>query len=370
MKNSVVVFLSVVLLVACGKNDRQSEVEQMNAYKEEIVELERKVADLEEKLKQDRVEQVRRVRTEILKGQVFENHIQASGIVEADENIIVSPETGGKIVSLAVKEGDRVKRGTVLARLNTAPTEQALAQVQINLDLAVTTYERQADLWKQQIGSEMEYLRAKSSMQALEKQKESLLAQLELAVIRAPIDGVVDELLQKQGEMAGPQIPFARLLNIDKVYVTADISEQYLTQVKAGDEIKINFPVLNKQFESKVFRTSSIIDPQSRTFRVRVNLSNASNELKPNMLSVMTLRTYIKKDAVVIPSLLVRKDFKGEFVFVAVKKDGQWRAEKRYVISGMKNNNEVLVEEGLHIGDQIITAGYAQVVDGMAIAIE
>ncbi|WP_244824753.1 efflux RND transporter periplasmic adaptor subunit [Carboxylicivirga mesophila] len=363
----------IALMVACsakqGDDDRQVKEEQLNQYKKELSELKKNIAKLEKELAADKKEGAVNVVATPVKPRLYEHFVDVTGKVEADKNIIVSPEAAGKIVSIEVKEGDRVKKGTVLARLNTEMTQRSLAQIDINLKLATTTFERQADLWQQNIGSEMEYLQAKSNKEALEQQKEALEAQLDLAIVRAPINGVVDEVIQKEGEMAGPQLPFARLVNIEQIYITADVSEIYLQQVHAGDKVNLEFPVINKTTEAKIFRSSSVIDPGSRTFRVRINMNNQSNDIKPNMLAVLKLRTFAAEDAIIVPSILVKKDFSGEFVFVAEEVDGQMRAKKRYIETGIKDNNNTLVVKGIEPGDKIITKGYAQVVDGSAISI-
>jgi len=362
----------IALMVACSAkvdDDKAAKQEQLKQYKTELSELKKSIAELEKELAVGRTESVVNVEAKKVKQELYEHFVDVTGKVEADKNIIISPEAAGKIISISVKEGDRVSKGTVLARLNTEMTQRSLAQIEINLQLATTTFERQADLWNQNIGSEMEFLQAKSQKEALEQQKEALEAQLDLAIVRAPIDGVVDEIIQKQGEMAGPQLPFARLVNIEQVYINADVSEIYLQKIKAGDEVNVEFPVINKSINAKIYRISSIIDPGSRTFRLRINLNNQQNEIKPNMLATLKLRTFAAEDAIIVPSILVKKDFSGEFIFVAEEVEGQLRAKKRYIESGIKDNNNTLVTEGIKVGDRVITKGYAQVVDGSVISL-
>ncbi len=361
----------IALMVACttGEKDDEAKRAELKEYKKELSELKKKIEEIEKELSLNQKEGIINVVTTDVKQDLYEHFVDVTGQVKADQNILISPEAAGKIISIEVKEGDKVKKGQVLARLNTEMTQRSLAQVEVNLQLATTTYERQADLWQQNIGSEMEYLQAKSNKEALEQQKESLVAQLDMAIVRAPINGVVDDVIQKQGEMAGPQLPFARLVNIENVYITADVSEIYLQQIKAGDQVAIEFPVINKNLDAKVYRTSSVIDQGSRTFRVRIDLMNRDGAIKPNMLGVLKLRTFADENAMIVPSILVKKDFSGEFIFVAEDIEGQLRAKKRYIKTGIKDNNNTLVTEGLNVGDKVITKGYAQVVDGSAISI-
>ena len=371
MKKQFIIPL-IVLMAACSPNtdnDKADKQKQLNQYKTELSALKKSIVKLEKELAVGRKEGAVNVETTTVKAELYEHFIDVSGQVETDKNIIISPESAGKIISINVKEGDRVQKGTVLARLNTEMTQRALAQIKISLKLATTTFERQKNLWDQNIGSEMEYLQAQSTKESLEQQKEALEAQLDLAVVRAPITGVVDEIIQKQGEMAGPQLPFARLVNIDHVYIIADVSEIYLQQIKAGDAVNVEFPVIDQNIEAEIYRTSSVIDPDSRTFRLRIDLNNKQNDIKPNMLAILKLRTFEAPNAVIVPSILVKKDFSGEFIFVAEEVEGRLKAKKRYIESGIKDNNSTLVTKGIEAGDQVITKGYAQVVDGSAISL-
>ena len=360
----------ITLMVACSaktEDARKEKEEELKQYKKELSELKKKVAKLEDELQVGATEEIIPVVVTPIEKQLFEHFVDVSGKVEADKNIIVSPEAAGKIVTIIAKEGDRVKKGQVLARLNTEAIDRSIAELKINLELATTTFKRQSNLWEQNIGSEMEYLKAKSDKESMQQKLEGLQAQLEMAVVKAPINGVVDEIIQKQGEMASPSAPFARLVNIDKVYITADVSESYLQKVHAGEAVAIDFPVISKSVNGRIFRTSSVIDPGTRTFRIRVNLDNGNNEIKPNMLAVLKINTFSAADAIVVPSILVKKDFTGEFIFKAVQKDNKWVAQKQYITSGIKDNNQTLVVEGLAAGDKLITKGYAQVVDGSVI---
>ncbi len=364
--------VSVMVLAACSAktaDNRKEKEEELKTYKSELSDLKKKISKLEEELADGSNEGMISVEATPIKTDLYEHFVDVTGQVEADKNIIVSPESAGKIVSIDVKEGQKVKKGQILARLNTEMIARSMDEVKINMELANTTFERQSKLWEQNIGSEMEYLQAKSQKESLEQKYEGLQAQLDMAMVKSPINGIVDDIIQKQGEMGTPSAPFARLVNIDHVYINADISETYLQKVNAGDKVKLEFPVLNKTLDATIYRTSSVIDPDARTFRVRVNLDNPDQEIKPNMLATLKLRTFSAENAVVVPSILVKKDFSGEFVFTVATENGKTIAHKQYIKTGIKDNNNTLVTEGLKAGDQLITKGYAQVVDGSVISL-
>jgi RND family efflux transporter MFP subunit len=367
---SIISLVALIMLVwGCGADnpadEREIKEQQLEDYRSELNELKEKIANLEAELGKNMPTNLVNVEAQELKPVLFEQFIEAVGSVSTDQNIIVSPEASGVIRSIEIKEGDNVKEGQILALLNTESIEQSIEEVRVNLQLASTLYERRKNLWEQNIGSEVEFLQAESSMRALQKKLQGLEAQLDMAVIKAPINGVIDHLMQRQGEMAGSIIPFARIVNLDKVYITADVSEEYLNKINAGDSVSINFPVLGLSKKARVFRTSAVIDPDSRTFSVRVNLNNRDLSLQPNLMGEMKMRIARIPDALVVPSLLIKKDFKGEFVFIAIdSENGYSVAQKRYINTSIKDNNNTVVTKGLEQGQKIITKGFAQVTDG------
>ncbi len=366
MKKIVSIIL-LAIIVSCSTNDKKSKEDKLKEYKKELSILKKEISKLEKEIVNESDQGAVKVTLKPIGVTSFKHYVDVTGNVSADKNILVSPEVGGNIISINVSEGDQVKKGQVLGRLNAEMVERSIREVRINHDLAVTTYNRRKNLWDQNIGSEMEYLQAKSNKEALEQKLEALKAQLDMAVIKSPINGVVDEIILREGEMASPQMPFARIVNIDNVYITADVSEMYLPKIHKGDEVEIEFPVLNRSIKKRVFRISSVIDPSSRTFRVRVNHKNSDNLIKPNMMAILKLLTYSDDSAIVVPSILVKKDFTGEFIIVAEKDGDKWVARKRYLKTGIKNNNKTVVVDGLAENDNIIVKGYAQVVDGSEI---
>lgn len=351
-------------------DETREKQERLAELKKEVLQLNQEIAELEASLKDEINGSMVAVTLQEIVGQDYQYFVDVMGQVQSDQNLLVSPESSGNIVSILVKEGDKVAKGQVLARLNTDALDRSIQEMEVSLDLARTLYERQEMLWKQNIGSEVQYLQAKSNKESLEKRLEGLKAQKEMAVITSPVNGVVDELIQKRGEIAGPSMPFARVVNLDQVYITADVSEVYLNKVKKGDKVEIEFPVLERTVEAPIGRTSSVIDPDNRTFRIRVELPNSDGQIRPNLLAKLKLCTYRNSNAIVVPSLLVKTDFTGQFVFVAIEENGEIVARKKYIESGIKDNSVVLVDSGLEPGMSLITEGYAQVVDGTVLDVK
>ncbi|PKQ63586.1 hypothetical protein BZG02_09470 [Labilibaculum filiforme] len=371
MKHLIIACIIPLLFACSAQNAKENEnkAEQLKEYKSELVLLKEKISDLENEIKNaSDDEETINVLVEKLTPSKFEHYIQITGNVEADKNITITPETAGNIISIDVTEGQHVNKGDILGKLNTSQIQQQIDEVKTNLALNTTIFERQSRLWNQKIGSEIEYLQAKTNKEGLERKLEGLEAQKDMAIIKAPFNGIVDEIHQKKGELASPSIPFAQLVNIDNVYVEGDVSESFLPYIKAGELAALDFPAINYQTEAKIYRTSNVIDPGNRSFKIRINLTNPKHLIKPNLISVVKIKDYEVKDAIVIPSIIIKKDFEGNYLYVAKQEEKHLVARKTYVNVSKTYNNVSLIESGLTLGDQIITEGYSQVVNGSLIS--
>ncbi len=365
----IALFLSLTLASCASTPDNSPDTKraQLSAYKQEIHDLEEKIALLEKEL--DATVEVEYINVKVtdIQPQLFEHFIEVTGSVEADQEVNVSPESAGKIIDILAEEGQTVQKGSVLAKLNTEIIDQAINELKIGLDLAVTTFERQENLWNQKIGSEIQYLQAKSSKESMERQLESLQAQKEMAVIKSPVEGVVDVIYQKQGEISSAQTPFAKVINIRKIKIYGDVAESYLTKVKKNDMVSIVFPALSKQMNAPITQIGNYIDPNNRTFRVRADLTNPDGMIKPNMIAILKIRDYVAESALVIPSLLIKEDFQGKYTYTTEGEGNKQYAKKVYIETGVTNNNLTEVKSGLEAGMKLISEGFDQVIDGSAI---
>ncbi|MDD4191445.1 MAG: efflux RND transporter periplasmic adaptor subunit [Mangrovibacterium sp.] len=364
-------FLILVLASCSGTPDNSAEAKrkQLTAYKQELQTIQTKIARLEAELDSARKIEYVSVKTLDVVPRRFEHFFEVTGNVEADEEVNVSPESAGKIMDILVREGRQVKKGTVLATLNTDMLDQSIEETRISLELARTTFERQKNLWDQKIGSELQFLQAKSGKESLERRLESLQAQKEMTVIKSPVDGVVDVIFQKRGEIGSPQLPFAKVVNIQRLKVYGDIAETYLTRIRKGDQVTIQFPAISRSVTASVAQMGNYIDPNNRTFRVRIDLRNPDGLIKPNMVAVLKLRDYVSDSAIVVPTLIVKQDFKGSYTYTVTGSDSMKRASKVYVETGVVNNNMTEIIHGLNPGMKVISEGFDQVVDGSAVKI-
>jgi len=367
-RNILAVILIIFIATAC-QDKSQKPREELKALRTTLAETQKRIVELEEILNNDssKVES-NTVFVDLIKikPDTFIHYITITGSVKSDNQAFISPEINGQIKKVLVKEGQRVKKGQSLVILNSEITQKTINEVKTNLDLARTVYKKQKELWDQGIGSEIQYLQAKNNMESLEGRLETLRAQKRMATIKAPYDGIIDNLFQHEGEMASPGRQVLQLVNLQKLKVYADMSERYLPYVHKNDMAKVSFPTYpNLKMEVPVFRVGNIINPANRTVRIQVNIKNTDNKLKPNIISNIKLQDFYSDTAIAIPSIIIKQDITGDYVFVVREEsDGKLIAEKRYITTGVSHKAETLILKGLHPNEKIIFNGYNLVRNG------
>jgi len=375
MSRKILYILAISLLFSCQQADDQESIKKKIAsYKADIEDLNEKVADLENQLKNmDGADNTFRVPVEVLElNRVeFNHYIEVGGVVEAINEASISPETSGQINKIYVNEGDRVRKGQLLVDINSDITKSQIEEVESSLEFARTVYEKQKRLWDQRIGSEIQYLDAKNRVESLEKRLEVLRAQLDMAKITSPVNGIVDNIYMKDGELAQPGAPLMQVVNLDQVYINADVSESYLSDVHTGEEVSVTFPAYpDLKMEIPIHRKGNVINPNNRTFTVQLKLSNPDNMLKPNILSKIYINDYSADSALVVPAELVKQDLKGSYVYVIDNIEGNLVARKAYISTGLSYGNKTMVTTGLLPGEKVIMTGYNQVSDGTIVEIK
>jgi len=363
------------LATACTENPLAEKKKKLAEYKTEVKELTVKIGDLEKEIaKLDtsfHIEQkAKRIEIDTLAPQDFKHYVEVQGTVDAEENVTALPQQPGVVTAIYVKVGDRVTKGQLLGITETtAAMELAVQTLQTQLSLATTAYERQKALWDQKIGSEIQFLQAQTQKEALEKQMAVQKNQLQMTKIIAPVSGTVDEVRLKVGDMAAPSqlMPGIRIINNNKLKVKAKLADSDFGKIKQNDRVEIEFPDINKSITEQVSYVSRTIDARSRTFGLEVNLNNSSNEYAANMVAKLKINDQSFKNVLLVPTNIIQKAEDGYYVLVAETKNGIKTAVKKTVVPGMEYNGRTVITSGLTAGDQIITFGYSEVVDGQRI---
>lgn len=371
-----VLFLAaIIILAACGNSPQTDEEikKEIAKYKKEVLDLNTKIAELEKKLTLDSMGGNYAIPVNIsqIGFKPFNHYIEVSGTVEAVNMAYISPEISGQINKIFIVEGQVVTEGDKLLKLNSSITESSIEEVKTSLQLAKTVYERQKYLWDKKIGSEIEFLTAKNNMESLESRMKTLQAQYDMALIQSPINGIVDDIFMKEGELALPGMQIMQIVNLSDLYINADVSEAYITDVKKGDKVLLEFPSFPElSMEVPVARTGNVIKEANRTFNLQLEIKNKNGLIKPNSLSTIKINDFSSDTALVVPSLIIKQDLKGSYVYVAEQQSSSFKAVKKYIKTGMSYGEETMVTHGLKTGDRVIVSGYNQVSDGSYVEIK
>lgn len=364
---------SLSFLSSCGKKEPKTPEEKKAALakkRNELMELQGQITQLESELgeaaKEKEVSKL--IEAMPVKSETFNHFIEVQGTVESDKNVSILPEMPATITSLRVKAGDKVSAGQVIATLDAGTFNTQVAELQTQLGLATTVYEKRKRLWEQKIGSEIEYLQAQTQKQSLENNIATLRQQMRKSVVTSPISGTIDEVYAKQGQLANPAMPIARVVNVSDVKLVADVSENYLSAVKKGDKVKVNFSALGTETDEKVSFVGQTINSSNRTFVIQINLANKDGKIKPNLVGTVKINDFQQENAITVPTNLIQIGTDGnKFVYVVKEVEGKKVAKKVNVKTGMTYEGSTVVVEGLAAGDQLVSKGYNEVVDGEAV---
>jgi len=355
----ILYFTSVILLFAACTSKPKDKAAQLADLKKEQAKIDSQIVKLQVELgKKDSVKSIDVSTVTVAPGN-FTNYVDLQGHIDAQDNVIAYPLTSGTITNLYVRAGDRVSKGQVLAQLDNSVQLQSIAQAKAQLSLAQTTYDRQKNLWDQKIGTEIQYLQAKSSLEALQRQVDGLKQAANMYRIVAPISGTVDQMDLKLGQLAGPGATGIRIVNTDYLKVKADVPESYATDINQGDNVKVVIPDANDSLMLKVTFAAKVIDPGSRSFGIEIKLPQ-SRALRPNMTATIRVADYSKKNSLSLPLNAIQRS--DTSIFVYINKNGVAKRQNVKLGNTYGGRSEVL--NGISAGDQVVTEGASDIEDG------
>lgn len=361
MKAPLYTIAIALFLVSCDSDkpkDKKAELEQL---KKERTTINGKIEKLEAEIGQKKTEADFKdvVVTELAEVH-FKNYVEVQGRVDAEDNVEIMPESPGTVTGIFVKVGQNVSKGQVLAQLDDKVLRQSVAQMQTQLDLATTVFNRQKNLWDQKIGTEVQYLTAKSQKDGLEKQLAGLKSQAAMNKIKAPVSGTVDAMDLKLGASVAPGSPTGiRVVNASRLKVKALVSENYGGKVNQGDEVEVSLPDVPETLPAHISFAAKVIDPVSRGFNVEVKLPSGK-KYRPNMVAILKIVDYKNDNALVVPVNSIQKSETSEYVFTAVN----GKARKVEIKTGKVSDGKAEVLSGLKAGDKVIITGFQDLNDG------
>ena len=377
--------LIAILLTSCGSDKKKSvddiiETQDLELIRKRKSELDLKEQEISAQIKQleaeikilDPQEKIPLVTTFETKEAIFTHYVELQGSVSTKQNLVIYPEFSGILINVLVKEGQRVTKGQTLARIDDGGLSQQVAQLKIQAALAKTTFERQKRLWDQKIGSEIQYLQSKATYEAQERAVNQLQQQIAKTVVRAPFSGMIDDVITDQGSVVASGLsPLFRIVNLEDMYIETDVPERYISELTAGKDVEVHFPILNKNINAKVRQAGNFINPANRTFKIEIAVPNKDKTIKPNLTAKLRINDYTSDNAILIPQSIISENAKGEqYVYTITDKTGNKAKAKRVIIkTGKTQGDYIEVLSGLENGNEIINEGARSVKDGQDIKI-
>jgi RND family efflux transporter MFP subunit len=387
MKNIFLLLLTTLIFTACGNKKEVSidqiiatdDVTQINLRKLEIDEKLQLLADDLKKLN-DKLDALNKdkntplITTLTIKEAIFTHFIELQGNVQTKQNILVYPEMPGILKNVFVQEGDRVSKGQILASIDDGGMSQQLAQLEANAQLAKTTYERQKRLWEQKIGSEIQFLQAKTAYEAQASAVNQLKSQLSKSTIRAPFTGIIDAVFKERGTVVAPGqgAEIFRIVNLSNMYIETEVPETYISNITEGKFVEVNFPVLGETLNSKIRQVGNYINPSNRSFKIEIDVPNLKGTIKPNLTAKLKLNDYTNNNAILILQSIISENSKGEqFIYVVKnkKENNEGIAERLIIETGKTQGDFIEVTKNLTSDTEIIIEGARSVNNGQVVKV-
>ncbi len=381
----IIITLSLILLISCNSSRNSSindlinngDLETLKKKKKEYVDL---MNDLRLELNEinngimllDENEQIQVISKFNVIEKEFTTYVELQANLKSRKNVVILSEFQGTLKNLFVTEGQLVKKGELLAEINDSGLKEQLDQMLIQANYTKDNFDRVKRLWEKSIGSEMQFLKAKSDFETSNKMVEQIRDQLSKTKIYAPFDGEIDEIISNLGSNLVPGSPILRVVNLDKIYAEAQVPEKYVSSIELGTEALVSIPLLNKEVTSKIVQSGNFINPNNRTFRVEAPVENQDKRIKQNLNARIKIKNYSNLKALVVPLRVIREDASGKpFIYKLVTTDKKdvFLTVKSFVEIGANNDEEIEINKGLSIGDIIVLEGANNVEDNQRVRV-
>jgi RND family efflux transporter MFP subunit len=337
------------------KTQKDKKLKTLNALKVELSQINAAISDFDPSEKLVLISMIE------IKPEKFDHFVEIQANIKTRQNVLLYPEFTGSLKKIYVKEGQKVNKGSLLAQIDDAGLKNQLEQLQIQVELSKTTYDRIQRLWKQNIGSEMQLLQAKANYEAQLKSIEQLKKQLQRTLILAPFSGTIDEIVANTGANLIPgKTPVIRIVNLKEMYTEASVPERYLNQIEVGTAATVNIPVLNREYSTSIRQTGNFINPNNRSFRVETSLPNPDEKIIPNLTCKLKINDYTNPEALMVPLSVIREDASGKKYIFKLKSNGKkqvYLTEKVFIQLGKKGLDKIEVLDGIQKGDLIVDEG-------------
>jgi RND family efflux transporter MFP subunit len=387
MRKIYSLFVITAVLISCGEKKTGSieslvssgNLTELKEKKEEIaINLEAINKDLKAIniaiSKKDTLKKLPLITTFTAKTEVFNHYLEIQGNVKTKQNILIYPEIPGILRKILVNKGQSVTKGQLLATIDDGGLSNQVAQLEATTQLAKTTFERQKRLWEEKIGSEIQFLQTKTNYEAQSNLLKQFKSQQSKASIRAPFSGVIDDVIKEPGTVIAPGqgSEVFRIVNLNNMYVEAEVPERYIASIIKNKEVKVEFPVLDKRVNSKIRQVGSFINPNNRSFKIEVPVANKSGNIKPNLTAKLKINDYTAEKAILIPQSIISENAKGEqYIYVVKDKktNNEAIAERLIIKTGKTQGDKIEVTKNLSANVEIIMEGARSVNNGQIVKV-
>ena len=377
MKQFLIICMLFLLAACSGNKEENKDLVGKKAELEKLTKerdaLSTKISTLEAELqKMDgsaSSEKAKLVEVTELLNRDFTHYIELQGKIATENISYVTPRgMGGQVKSVYVKEGDNVKKGQLLMKLEDGIIQQNIKQVESQLSFAKNIFSRQENLWNEGIGTEVQFLSAKNNVESLEKQLDLVKEQLGTTSVYAHVSGIIEDVNIRVGEtFIGSPLAGMTIINPGSLKAVVDVPENYISKIRKGMPVVVNIPDLNQSFNSNINLISETINSISRSFVAESKLTGNAN-LKPNQIAIVKILDHEAKNTIVVPVETVQSDEKGKYVYVLTQEGNKTIARKRAITIGEFYDEIIEVNAGLATGDKLITKGYQGLYDGQLIS--
>ncbi len=310
------------------------------------------------------------ITTKTISPSTFASYVRVVGAVETSNDIMISAEVSGRVVSYSANEGEYIRKGQTIVKIDDSKLKQEKARLEAITSQAKENYERLKKIYEEDgIGSELDYLNAKYAFEQSNSALESIKVDLANTNIKAPFNGTLESIMFEVGEMVSPGSPVVRLIGSNDYIISAGVPARYADVIKTGDDVEVWFDTqVSDTLKQEIKFTAGSINPQNRTFRIEIDLPKKESQYKVDMIANIRLKTNEQENVLVISEEYVYSKENGYVVYVLSENDeNEPVAEERIVSLGLSYKTDVIIESGLEVGDELITLGSAFLDDGMRV---
>ena len=383
MKKTLLSFIIFISIIGCNDSgisvEKILETNDLNLISQKRKEIIESQQEIYKQLKaiNNKIEELNKnskfpiVETLVLKSEKFNHYVELQGNVKSDKLLIIYPEFSGILNKIYVSSGEKVVKGQLLATIQDGGLKEQLSQLEISYNLTKTTFERQERLWVQNIGSEIQFLQAKSMFEVQKNGVEQLKKQIEKTIIKAPFSGTIDNVIAKEGEVVYPgRSNIMLLLNMDNMYVESNVPEKYLNSIYKGKDAKLEFPLIGKYLNTSIRQAGNFINPNNRTYKIELDIPKNNLNIKPNLNTKVRVNDYTSDNAILIKEGVISIDSNNEmYVYKIERKEKKTYVSKTIIKIGENDGNHIEVLSGLSENDEIVSEGIRKLIDNSRVKI-